>query len=159
MQKYVIVGFLEKAPAGLEFEAVDWPLHVSMAPRFMANLGRIGLMEALEHLAAKTDLLQLTAAEDAMFGPGADIPVTTIVPIPEIQQLHNDVYGLLNSEGATFDEVRYTGESYKPHVTIQKHSRVHTGDSLTIDSISVVDMYPNQDVSRRKILKTFMLLD
>jgi hypothetical protein len=77
---------------------------------------------------------------------------------PELWLLHMHLITLLKNVGATFDEPQYQEEGYRAHVTVQQDKRLRKGDAIAINDLTVVDMFPHNDISRRKTMRTFKLL-
>lgn len=78
---------------------------------------------------------------------------------PGLRSFHNDVIALLNGVGTIFDEPQYLEDGYRAHATVQSEAnRLHKGDTVTIDELTIVDMFPRDDISRRKTMRTFKLL-
>lgn len=157
MQKYVIVKFLEPIADGTEFDAKHWPLHVTLASNFIIDRKAADLFENLAELASNEKPVTTTASEDDYFGPQKQVHVTTLTMTPELSSLHNHIIALLKNLGATFDEPHYQEEDYRAHATVQAEKRLHKGDAVNIDEFTVVDMFPHNDISRRKTMKTFRL--
>jgi hypothetical protein len=59
--------------------------------------------------------------------------------------------------GAEYDEPKFMREHFRPHVTIQSNARLSDKQKISVSSFTLVDMYPNNDIERRKIVKTFKL--
>lgn len=157
IQKYVIAKFLEPVADGTEFAATHWPLHVTLASNFVVDRKAINLFDELEELASKENSVTTTASEDDYFGPQKQVHVTTLTMTSELQTLHTHIIALLKSLGATFDEPQYQEEGYRAHATVQADKRLHKGDTVTIDELTIVDMFPDDDISRRRTMRTFKL--
>lgn len=157
MQKYVIATFLEPIIDGTEFDAKHWPLHVTLASNFVIDRKATGLFEKLSELGTNEQVIATTAGEDDYFGLHKQVHVTTLVMTPELRALHNNIIALLKNLGATFDEPQYQEKGYRAHVTVQADKRLHKGDAVSISNLTVVDMFPGNDIRRRRIMQTFRL--
>lgn len=157
MQKYVLVSLLERMNEGTEFAATNWPLHVTLASNFVVDREATGLFEELSALLAERKPIVTTAGDDEHFGPQKQVHVTLLKMNEELKSLHNDIIFLLKNVGAVFDEPRYLEEGYRAHATVQSHARLHKGDMVHIDALTIVDMFPHNDISRRKLLETINL--
>lgn len=157
VQKYVIVKFLEPVADGTEFDAKHWPLHVTLASNFVIDRKGVGLFEKLTTLASTEKGITATAGQDDSFGPQKQVHVTTLVMTPALKQLHTHIIALLKDLGATFDEPQYQEAGYRAHATVQIDNRLHEHDVVTIDELTVVDMFPHSDIERRKTMQTFRL--
>lgn len=154
MQKYVLVKLLEEVSEGTEFSMQDWPMHVTISPRFAVDWKATNLYHNLSELLAAQQPITTTAGQDEYFGANGQVHVTLLAMTPALQALHNQVLQVLSQAGAVFDEIQYTGKNYRAHVTVQKRGRVHKGDEVTINNLTIVDMFPGQDIKQRKILRT-----
>lgn len=157
MQKYVFVKFLEKMNQGTEFSAGFWPLHTTIVSNFAIDWESAGLLEKLTALLAERKPIAVAAQNDEYFGNQKQIQVTILEPKEELMVLHKDIITILKSCHAVFDEPEYLEEGYRAHVTVQRDKRIHKNDIITIDELSIVDMYPQNDINRRKLLGTIKL--
>lgn len=154
MQKYVIIKLLEPKKEGVQFAASDWPLHVTLVPRFVINLEGTGLLEKMATLLRSHKPVEVVAETDELFGEFKNIKVTLLEKTPELTKLHSTIIDLLKSMGAIFDEPNFIEEGFRPHVTVQSKRRVQPGDLVKIDELSLIDMFPGGDINQRKVLKT-----
>jgi len=157
MQKYVILQFLEEVYEGDEFMATNWPQHVTIAANFVVDWKGERVFEKLSALLATRRPITTTAGDDEYFGPQQQVHVTVLEMNPELASLHNDIINLLRGVGATFDEPQYLEAGYRAHSTIQKHARLHKGDAVRIQALTVVDMFPHNDIRQRRVLQTIKL--
>lgn len=70
---------------------------------------------------------------------------------PQLMQFYNRIHNLLLEAGAVFNEPQFEGKNYTPHSTIQKHGGLEIGETVVLDNLAIVDMFPNQDGYQRKI--------
>lgn len=156
MPRYVVVLPLEPLAVGDSFLTRDWPLHVTIVPVFHADATVDELVEALQD--APPGAIEVTAGDDERFGPGASIPVTVIEPSPGILALHRALLAALAPLEPVIESARYSGDGYRPHVTIRKFGRVERGETLVLTQLAVVDMEPGQHLGMRKVLGVVGLL-
>ena len=158
MQKYCLVKLLEPLKEGDEFTAINyWPLHITLASNFMVNWETSDLFNKLTGVLSDIKPATVGAGDDEFFGGERKIQVTVIDMTPELMTLHKQIIITLKDAGAVFDEPQYNEDGYRAHATVQKAHRLNKGDSILIDEVTIVDMFPNQDITRRKILKTIKL--
>lgn len=155
MQKYVLIHILEPIANNTQFSMYDWPLHVTLSPRFAVDIKQKGFNANLNNLITKQNPVKTIVKKDAKFGKDSQVHVSLLDLTPQLFELHNELLDLLESYGAVFDEPKYSRSGYKPHVTVQKAGRVFEGDTITIDSLTLVDMFPECDIKQRKVLKTY----
>lgn len=156
-RKYCLVSFIEQAEEGFEYSWTEWPLHITITDVFAIPMDSKKLTNQLVGLLEKQQPVTIKAAEDDYFGQEKQVQVTLINMSKELITLHKNVIISLKDAGAVFNDPRYIEDGYKAHVTVQSHSRVNTGDSISIKQISLIDMFPNNDGYKRKVLKTFTL--
>lgn len=128
---YILVLFLEETNESFEFER--WPHHVTLLPWFKANSQALTDLERItrDHLPLEIELTE----KIAMFGVREDIKVR-LVSSPALHRLHTALLtaraGLLGLNNS-----RYTGQSFKPHVTLQGQQDPTPGQ-LKISTVSLV---------------------
>lgn len=157
MQKYVLVTFLQPITDGAEFTVGHWPLHTTLVPNFAVSLETEQLPGKVARLLSRHQPLQTIAEDDAYFGPEKQTRVTLLRLTAELSDLHHNLVALLKVSGAVFDEPQYLEKGYRPHATVQEDIRLHKGDTIRIEKLSLVDMFPHHDIRGRKVLQTFAI--
>ena len=158
MQKYCLVKLLEPLNEGDEFTAINyWPLHITLASNFVVDWENTNLFNKLSDLLADTKPVSVVAGGDEFFGGERKIQVTVMDMTSELMTLHKQIIKTLKDAGAVFDEPQFNDDGYRAHATVQKAYRLSKGDKVLIDEVTIVDMFPNQDITRRKILETIKL--
>ncbi len=158
-QRYVIIKLLEQLKDGDEFSPENYPLHITIVPSFQLERMDDVLLGIIKQLCNNFKAFVLTAGEDEFFGPNREVHVTTMIMNDELQELHDSLVSTLSDAGAIFDEPQYMLENYRAHATVQETIRLHEGDSIIVDSITVIDKLPNGLPTKRKILKTLNFSD
>lgn len=156
-QKYTIVQFLEKIADGTEYSSASWPLHVTIAGTFATDWNKNNLRENLAKLLSAQKPIRAEADEDEYFGPEKQTRVTVLKNTKELQTLHDRVIDLLSDNGAIFNDSQFNGDGFRPHATVQGHARINKGDNIVIDELTIVDMFPDNDPQKRKVLQTIGL--
>lgn len=157
MQKYALVQLLEAMDEGTEFAASHWPLHATIVSNFAVDWTGTGLLPKLTSLAAAHRPIRAAAGGDTYFGDRRHIQVTLLEQNDALRALHSDIVRLLKSAGAVFDEPHYLDDGYRAHITVQPDKRARQGDVITINAISIIDMFPHADIHRRKLQQTVRL--
>ena len=158
MQKYCLVKLLEPLNEGDEFTAINyWPLHITLASNFVVEWETTDLFNKLSVVLSDIKPLSVIAGDDEFFGDERKIQVTVMNMTPELMTLHKQIIKTLKDAGAVFDEPQFNEDGFRAHATVQKAHRLNKGDSVLIDEVTIIDMLPNQDITRRKILKTIKL--
>jgi hypothetical protein len=153
-QKYTIVQLFEDIPEGAEFSSSSWPLHSTIADTFAIDWGVQTMVKELTSLLASHAQATATVLDDTFFSPDKQVQVALLEMNEGLVKLHYDVVSLLEKGGAKFNDPLFTREGFLAHSTVQKHARLNKGDIVRFNSLSIVDMFPNNDPYRRKILKT-----
>ncbi len=155
-QKYCLVAFMTPQNVGTEFHYSAWPLHMTLADVFAIELDKTGIVDALRSLLSTVHTVQVRAVEDSVLGE-QKTPVTIFDRSKDLEELHVKLIDLLEAHGASFNTPEFVRDGFLPHATVQASGRVSVGDALTIRSVSLVDMFPDGDWQRRRVLATFEL--
>src|SRR5690606_4637336 len=91
------------------------------------------------------------------WGDNKDIEVTVMDTNSDLRDLHSKLIKHLESHGANFDERRYLYDGYGAHSTVQKHARLELGKVVNIDSLTLIDMFPDKNGHKRRVLDTIKL--
>lgn len=132
----------------------DWPLHVTLADVFAIHGSSDNLLRDLEKHFGSYRPVHARVIDEAWFGENKDIQVRLLDRTDELQALHEKTLETLDRHGATFNNPEYMREGFKPHSTVQKDDQLHIGDTVTFDSITLIDLFPNENPYRRRILGT-----
>lgn len=158
-QKWVIASLLEELKDGTQFNYTDFPLHLTLAGVFAVNLSGEQLAAGIKTILLKQKQLTIIAHKSALFGPNHDIKVMQVIKSPELMLLYLKIHNWLVKNKAIYNSPEYQGEGYSPHCTDQKSGSLKSGESSTITSVSLIDLYPNGDGYQRKIIKTINLIN
>lgn len=156
-QKYTIVCFLSPEDIPIEFSASDWPLHATILDTFKTDWSVEDLLRAIKQAVANTTPFNITLIEGAMLGPDKDVPVKLLEQDAHILDLHSTLLELTKPGSFVFNTPEFVGEGFLPHVTDRLDSQVDVGKTYTFASVSLVDMFPNEDPYRRSIIGTVQL--
>ncbi len=153
-QKWTLIKLLAPASEDTEFFWKNWPLHVTLVGTFAVDWENTGLFEKLSALLTKQKPIEVEAGDDDYFGPQKQIQVTVLEMNPELMFLHKQIIKILKEVGAIFDEPQYNEDGFRAHATVQEAARLHKGDVVNIDEVTIVDMFPHGDGEQRKLLRT-----
>lgn len=154
-QKWVVAALLEDIPEGTEFPASNFPLHITITGVCAVDWDSRTIASNLEVLLKDQLPFSVKAIDEAYFGPNHDIRVTEMEKTPQLLDLHQKVYDMLIAAGAVFNDPDYQGEGFRPHCTYQQQGHLDTGASVTIDNITLIDLFPHEDGTMRKITKIY----
>lgn len=153
-QKYCLVHFIDHQQDDSEFNMSHWPLHVTLADVFAIDLKQSAIIENLETLSRKLAPVTLCTEDESILG---ETPVVLLSKSPDLLKLHEDIVLFIEADGAVFNNPEFTRAGFIGHSTIQNEQRLEIDEVITIDSLSLVDMFPEGDWQRRKVLATFPL--
>jgi 2'-5' RNA ligase len=154
-QKYTIVSLLEPQPVEYEFASKNWPLHVTLAATFSIGTDIDSFMKVLTQLSKQYKPLETQVISTAMFGQYNDIPVALVKNTPELSNLHSTIVSEIKTAQGAFNEPRYTLDGYKPHISVT--GKTIPDNSVVLNNITLIDMFPNNDPLSRKILLQIQL--
>ena len=150
-QKYAIISPLRPITEGMAFKSTDWPLHVTLADTFAVNLVDDNLMSQLNTVTASSDVT-VKGGETTYFGKEKEVEVMLLIPSKELTALHYKIVDILLDHGAIFNDPHYTKEGFIGHVTKQKAESLKMGEVKQLNSIALIDMFPDGDPYLRKVL-------
>ena len=152
-QKYVIVHFIKPVEPKYSFSHKKWPLHITLVPNFVISDSIEELTNNLDEVSHSIKPFGIQRGDDENFGPNGEVLVSLIKSEADILSLHSKLLAITKSY--EFDTPQYIGEGYRPHATKQTDNQLIYGESYLVNSITLVDMYPNNDIERREVVKTF----
>lgn len=152
-QKYTIICLLEDKNEGYEFLFSDWPLHVTLADTFAVEWDADRLKSELKNIAKNLGVIQSAAIRSHYFGSEKRVHVILIDKTIELESMHNSIVNALKNGDVIFNDPQFNEEGFLPHSTVQKHARVKVGERIKFNNLALVDMFPDKDPYRRKILK------
>lgn len=153
-QKYTIVQLIEDLPDGYEYSMKDWPLHVTLADVFAIDGVWTDLLKDLERRFKSQATFFSDLVANDLFGEYRSIKVKLLRKTDELQKLHDNIIRVLERHDVAFNSPQYTKAGFKPHLTEQSNGSLHIGDIVELRSITLIDMFPNEDPYRRKVLGT-----
>ncbi|RZU67034.1 2'-5' RNA ligase superfamily protein [Microterricola gilva] len=157
MSRLVIVLPLIPLGVGDSFAVRDWPLHITVLPPFLSSAEPAAIADAVATACAEHGALRVVADHDELFGRRHDIPVTLVREHPALTELHRTLIDAVRPFATTPEEPAFTGDGFRPHVTIKGLARVNAGEELTLSQIAIVDMLPRAHAAGRTVLATYAL--
>ena len=151
-QKYTIISPIEIIAEGQEFASNDWPLHTTIADTFAINSINEDFISLMRTVALGRNI-KIAAKELSYFGKSADIEVMLLQSSDELYRLHSDIVDMLLSCGASFNDPQYTKSGFVGHVTQQPRKRMSTGEEISLHSIALIDMFPDENPNNRRVIK------
>lgn len=158
-QKYTIVQFFEDVQEGAEFSSDNWPLHSTVIDTFAIEWSVNDMAETLTKLLHGYRIVCTEADEDRYFGENKQVQVVLLSQTDGLMKLHQDVLATLNQGKLTLNDPQFSGDGFLPHATVQRRARLNKGDKVRFTELCIVDMFPDKDPYKRKILRTIKIGD
>jgi 2'-5' RNA ligase len=153
-QKWCIVAFMEPVAEGRVFDWKQWPLHTTLAGVFAVDWDAHDLESQLEYIASTQSIVEVTATTDVYWGAGGEYHVMLLEKTPALLELHMKIHALLYECGAVLNDPEFAGDGFVPHSTMQQHAYLKKGEKALLTSFSIIDMFPDQDGYKRKVVRT-----
>lgn len=157
-QKWAVAGLLAPIEEGSKFPADAFPLHITLLGVFAIDYDGQTLAEMLADELRDQKAVPITVGPMVRLGPNGDVEAMSIKKTDEIVGLHKRLYRLISSAGAVFNDPQYQDDNYLPHSTNLKGHGLTEGGQFELASLSLIDLYPDNDGRLRKVAKNFELL-
>ena len=155
-QKYAIVQFFEAVPNGTEFMSSNWPLHATLVDTFAINWTEEEMVIQLTNLLFCMPEVQ-SVTKDELYLGDSRVLVAVLEKTSGLDGLHNKLVTLLEEGGLKLNDPRFSRRGFSPHSTVQSHARLHEGDKVLFNALSLVDMFPDKDSYKRRVVATIPL--
>lgn len=153
-QKYVVGHFIDLPSEQFNFSCKNWPLHITLLPNFTINNDLDQVINKLELLSSKIKPFIVQVGNNEHFGLKGEVLVSLIKPNASIINLHEKLVGL--TRDYKFDTPQYINAGYRPHATKKPNCQLNKNEIYEVNSMTLVDMYPKNNINRRAIIKNFM---
>lgn len=154
-QKYTIIQLFEDRSEGYEYPMTNWPIHSTVVDTFAIDWDIATLCSKLSKHLKTVSGANTVVESDEFFGENGQIRVALLEKTESLVKLHYSLIELLSGGGLVLNNPEYSKEGFLPHSTVQPHGRVNKGEHLEFNKLSIIDMFPEQDATQRKIIKTF----
>lgn len=156
-QKYTIVQFFDDIDEGYEYSSDSWPLHSTIVDTFAIDWSVDEMVAELEGVLQNHAPANSEAEEDRFFGENGQVQVVLLNRSDSLVELHMNVLSTLEKGGLALNDPQFARDGFLPHATVQKHARLNKGDKVQFTALSIVDMFPDEDPYKRKVLKTIKI--
>lgn len=156
-QKYTIVQFFDDIKEGYEYSSDSWPLHSTVVDTFAIDWSVDEMAERLKDALKNHATANSEAEDDRFFGENGQVQVVLLNRSNSLVELHQDVLSALEEGGLKLNDPQFARDGFLPHATVQKHARLNKGDKVQFTALSIVDMFPDEDPYKRKVLKTIKI--
>ncbi len=153
-QKYTIVQFFDDIDEGYEYSSDSWPLHSTIVDTFAIDWSVDEMASRLKDALKNHATADSVAEDDRFFGDQGQVQVVLLNRSNSLVELHQDVLTALEDGGLKLNDPQFARDGFLPHATVQKHARLNRGDRVQFTALSIVDMFPDEDPYKRKVLRT-----
>ena len=153
-QKYTIVQFFDDIDEGYEYSSDSWPLHSTIVDTFAIDWSVDEMASRLKDALKNHATADSVAEDDRFFGDQGQVQVILLNRSNSLVELHQDVLTALEDGELKLNDPQFARDGFLPHATVQKHARLNRGDRVQFTALSIVDMFPDEDPYKRKVLRT-----
>ena len=148
-QKYTLVQFFSPIEQGDTFDMHEWPLHITIADTFAVDDVQSLISDIAIYI--NTQPVAHTAiVDESTFG---ETPVWILENTKDLYDFHNSIIAIFNSHHVTFNHPEFTGLGFVPHISKNLSTDMHIGDRILINIVSLVDMFPERDWKKRRVVQ------
>lgn len=156
-QKYTIVQFFDDIGEGYEYSSDSWPLHSTIVDTFAIDWSVDEMVSRLKAVPKNHATADSVTEDDRFFGDQGQVQVVLLNRSNSLVELHQDILTALEEGGLKLNDPQFARDGFLPHATVQKHARLDKGDKVRFTTLSIVDMFPDKDPYKRKVLKTIAI--
>lgn len=121
-------------------------LHLTIVPWFVVDLEKKEVGDSFTETFGGESKFEATVGEQDEFNQNRRIPINFIKPNPAVQQLHSKALDWLSSMDVRWAVKNpHVGHDYIPHIRRRDGRSVSEGDTLLIDSLSLVRAHRRGD--------------
>ncbi|MDN5274679.1 MAG: hypothetical protein JWP06_580 [Candidatus Saccharibacteria bacterium] len=153
-QKYTLAHTISDLPDGYEYSMKDWPLHITLADVFAIDGDPGSLLKDIATRLRTYIPVRAEVVDDEWFGEDKSVHVRLLNKTPELQELHETILRVLDGYYVVFNHPEYNGSGFRPHATVQLKEQLALKDVVTFGSITLIDMYPDENPYRRRVIGT-----
>ena len=157
-QKYAIIQLIEPLDDGFEFGFGEDPLHVTLADVFAVDGDSSVMVPALRESVSIAEPITAKVVGTEMFGPDRNVQVKLVDRTEALVSLHEQVVEVLQKFNVQFNNPEFTLDGFKPHSTVQKSSELQDGDEVVFNALTLIDMFPDDDGYRRRVIATISII-
>lgn len=155
-QKYCIVQFLEPVEPGHVFDSNHWPPHCTLAGVFAIEWTD-QLKEKFRETIRRQRVFSSTTNGLDFFGANREVHVKLVQSTDELSGLHDSIVDFIEENNGAFNEPQYQRKGFRPHITLSQAYSVEDGTKVEFNTISLIDMFPDGDHLKRRVIETIPL--
>jgi len=131
---------LEVAPLEVSKTYNPLPSHLTLMPRFWSELTPEEIVKLVTPLFQKTQPVELTFGETALFGPQKKLAVHLVENTPALKELHTQLMNVLDTAGVTYTTPQWLGENHRSHVTKREGTEFENGHQQIANAAYLIEV-------------------
>ena len=145
-QRYWLTFLIEDLPVGATFR--PGLLHITVLPWFVSGVAEDELLKSFHSWFGRVDILSVALGPKEKFGPRKDISVNSVFA-PQLLAVHQAAIEWFSDIGARWAvKTPHVGSEYKPHIRRRRGTRLKEGQTLLLNSLSLVKARRREDNAR-----------
>jgi len=136
MTEFLVTSSLEPLKKGEQFEK-ELPRHVTVLQWFSVPYEQ-AFINSLQNLAARTEPFEITAGEEALFGPNNDVPVRVLRRIGRLAAIHSDILAIVARQAGEVRNPQWAGDNYHPHITYVDGCALEENETAVLDNLELI---------------------
>lgn len=157
LRNHCLVQFLDPIDEGDTFGRDGWPHHVTLAGVFKVDPRAIE--QQVSDIALRTKPFEARVSGYDMLGWGDErTRVALLEKTNQLMCLSDDLVEILSRHNAKFKQPTPVGDMFNPHISDHGGlGRFALDTCIRFDSLSLVDLAPNDDKTQRQVVWTVPL--
>ena len=135
--EYLLTSSIDPIKKGEQFTDGLLPRHITIQQWFTLQYAP-AFKNALQNLATTLEPIEITAMEDAEFGPNNDVPVRLVRNMGRLARLHTKISELIERFGGELKNPEWAGDGYNPHMTYVDGSALEEGETVSLRTIEMI---------------------
>lgn len=162
MLRFAVVAFLDEVALEAEFDVDALPLHLTLLGAASTDADLDQVVSAVEAAYAPGGVIEAVGGDDDLVGAD-EREATIVVDDGRLTDAHLELVVALRDLGVRVDDPTLVGRRYRPFVAVaddpdDRASRIDRGERLELRAVAVLDLAPDGDRSRVRVVEQFPLL-
>lgn len=162
MLRFAVVAFLDEVALEAEFDVDALPLHLTLLGAASTDADLDQVVSAVEAAYAPGGVIEAVGGDDDLVGAD-EREATIVVDDGRLTDAHLELVVALRDLGVRVDDPTLVGRRYRPFVAVvddpdDRAGRIDRGERLELRAVAVLDLAPDGDRSRVRVVEQFPLL-
>jgi len=162
MLRFAVVAFLDDVALEAEFEADELPLHVTLLAAASTEADLDQVVSEVEAAYSSHGVFVARGGDDEAVGAD-EVDATLVVDDGDLADAHLALVVDLRDLGVRVDDPSIVARRYRPFVAVaaetdDRAGRIERGERLELRAVAVLDLAPDGDPDRVRVVDQFPLL-